>query len=207
MRLITDSADEGLTADRIPGDCAGEILVGGSLIDHAAIEKARAAGAAGLIGGGIRDQDLRTLLGYDLGVAITGTEQIGLTLIITEGFGEIAMAHKTFDILKACSGSEASISGATQIRAGVMRPEIIVPAASTAGEHADTSASSDEGLGIGRQLRAIRAPYFGRIGRVSDLPSELQQVESGAQVRVLEVEFEDGVRAVIPRANVELIEE
>jgi len=60
---------------------------------------------------------------------------------------------------------------------------------------------------IGRQLRAIRAPYFGRIGRVSDLPAELRQVESGAQVRVLEVEFEDGEQAVVPRANVELIEE
>ena len=208
LRMVVDSAGDGLTADRIPDDCAGEILVGGSLIEHAAIEKARAGGAAGLIGGGIRDQDLRILLGYDLGVAITGSEQIGLTLIITEGFGEIAMAHKTFDILKAYAGSEASISGATQIRAGVMRPEIIVasdPAA--AGNPTNADAASDEGLGIGRQLRAIRAPYFGRIGRVSDLPSELQEVESGARVRVLEVEFEDGVRAIVPRANVELIEE
>ena len=206
LRMVVDDPGDGLTADRIPGDCAGEILAGGSLIGHAAIEKARQAGAAGLIGGGIRDQDLRTLLGYDLGVAITGTEEIGLTLIVTEGFGEIAMAHKTFDILKACAGREASISGATQIRAGVMRPEIIVPSESGGGEHGEAQ-GAHEGLSIGRPLRAIRAPYFGRIGRVSDLPAELQEVESGARVRVLEVEFEDGVRAVVPRANVELIEE
>jgi hypothetical protein len=50
-------------------------------------------------------------------------------------------------------------------------------------------------------------PYFGRIGRVSDLPTELCAVESGARVRVLAVEFEDGKQAVVPRANVELIEE
>ena len=31
------------------------------------------------------------MLGYDLGVAVTGSEKLGLTLIITEGFGEIAM--------------------------------------------------------------------------------------------------------------------
>jgi hypothetical protein len=206
LRMVADDPGDGVTADRIPDDCAGEILVGGSLIEYGAIEKARAVGAAGLIGGGIRDQDLRTLLGYDLGVAITGTEQIGLTLIISEGFGEIAMARKTFDILKECAGREASISGATQIRAGVMRPEIIVPT-NPAGEHTEATTAGDEGLKIGRQLRAIRAPYFGRIGHVSDLPSELQKVESGAQVRVLKVEFEDGVRAIVPRANVELIEE
>jgi hypothetical protein len=42
---------------------------------------------------------------------------------------------------------------------------------------------------------------------VVDLPTELQTVESETRVRVLEVAFEDGTRAVIPRANVELIEE
>ena len=206
LRLLVDRPSDAVTADRIPGDCAGEILAGGSLIEHAAIEKARQAGAKGIIGGGIRDQDLRDLLGYDLGVAITGTEKIGLTLIVTEGFGSIAMAHKTFEILEGCAGSEASISGATQIRAGVMRPEIIVPAATGGREHGE-GGGADAGLSLGRQLRAIRAPYFGRIGRVSDLPAELRQVESGAQVRVLEVEFEDGEQAVVPRANVELIEE
>ena len=37
------------------------------------------------------------------------------------------MAQKTFDMLKHRAGSIASINGATQIRAGVVRPEIIVP--------------------------------------------------------------------------------
>jgi len=53
----------------------------------------------------------------------------------------------------------------------------------------------------------IREPYFGRIGRVTALPPELQKLETEAMVRVLEVEFDDGTRATIPRANVELIEE
>ena len=58
------------------------------------------------------DQDLRDILGYDLGVAITGTERIGTTLVITEGFGEIAMADRTFQLLKSRVGHEASVSGA-----------------------------------------------------------------------------------------------
>lgn len=186
-------------------EAKGKIAVVGSLITLATVEQARQAGAVGLIGGGMRDQDLRDLLGYDLGVAITGAEEIGLTVIITEGFGRIAMARKTFDILQACAGMEASISGATQIRAGVLRPEIIVPM--DIGIEEEKGGGGSEGLQVGDVLRVIRMPYFGQIGRVSGLPAELQQVESGALVRVLEVEFDGGERVVVPRANVELIEE
>ncbi|NKB66584.1 MAG: hypothetical protein GKR89_05950 [Candidatus Latescibacteria bacterium] len=204
--LVSEDPDTVVEAQAIGPECAGRIVVGGSLLTSQAIARAREVGAVGLIGGGIRDQDLRELLGYDLGVAITGTEDIGLAVIVTEGFGQIAMAARTFDILRACAGRQASVSGATQIRAGVQRPEIIVPDL----ENSPTTQavqSHEGGLQEGDLLRVIRAPYFGRLGKVSDLPAPLQQVESGVHVRVLEVEFDDGSRALVPRSNVELIEE
>jgi hypothetical protein len=164
------------------------------------------AGAAGLIAAGMRDHDLRELLGYDLGVAITGTEEIGLTVILTEGFGRIGMAGKTFEVLREREGDEASVSGATQIRAGVLRPEIIVPVRAD-GTDAGGPVRSSEGMRVGDPIRVIRQPYFGRIGTVAGLPSELRSVESETRVRVLEVRLEDGTVAVVPRANVEIIEE
>ena len=181
--------------------------MGGSLVTHSAVERAREVGAVGIIAGGIGDGDLRAILGRDLGVAITGTEEIGLTVIVTEGFGPIAMAPRTFAILTSCAGRQASISGATQIRAGVVRPEIIVPQQDGADRTGVETASQAAGLEVGATVRAIRAPHFGHIGRVAALPAELQEVESGARVRVLEVAFGDGSQAVLPRANVELIEE
>ena len=42
--------------------------------------------------GGFDYNSLSDLLGYQLGVAITGSEKIGPSLIITEGFGKIKMA-------------------------------------------------------------------------------------------------------------------
>ena len=66
-------------------------------------------------------------MGYEIGVAITGDEEVGLTLIVTEGFGRMAMSMNTFKLLKSANGKNASINGATQIRAGVLRPEIIIP--------------------------------------------------------------------------------
>ena len=54
-------------------------------------------------------------------------------------------------------------------------------------------------------MRVIRAPYFGDIGTVVSLPSELQQMESESMVRVAEVEIK-GETLVIPRANLEMVE-
>jgi len=59
----------------------------------------------------------------------------------------------------------------------------------------------------GTQVRIIRDPYFGIIGRVSNLPVELQTVETESKVRVVEVELEDKQRVIVPRANVEIIED
>jgi hypothetical protein len=62
------------------------------------------------------------------------------------------------------------------------------------------------GLAVGSLVRAIRAPHFGRVGQVVELPSELGRLETEALVRVLVVVFpEDGTRALVPRANVEII--
>ena len=160
---------------------------------------------AALVIGGIHDKDLRALLGYDLGVAITGTEKIGITLILTEGFGTIPMAAKTFALLSKHQGQKASVSGATQIRAGVIRPEIIIPADGARAEQGSAAAERG-GIQPGDHVRIIRDPLFGKIGRVSALPPDLRQIETESHVRVLEVGFPDQTRAIIPRANVEIIE-
>ncbi len=62
------------------------------------------------------------------------------------------------------------------------------------------------GLTIGTTIRVIREPHFGRLGKVVALPPELVALETEAKVRVLEVDFGDGTRTILPRANVEMIE-
>ena len=203
--IAVTSPDEVLTPRHLTADMKGKVVVGGSFISSEALTRAKEVGVAGLVIGGIHDKDLRTLLGYDLGVAITGTEQVGFTLILTEGFGTIPMAGKTFNLLSAHAGQQASISGATQIRAGVIRPEIIIPKG-TSGVQAVAAVAEREGLRIGDQVRVIRDPLFGKIGEVASLPSDLQKIPTESDVRVMEVRFPDGSRAMIPRTNIELIE-
>jgi hypothetical protein len=99
------------------------------------------------------------------------------------------------------------MNGATQIRAGVMRPEVIIPHIDSLKKreraHGEVEA---KGLETGAPIRVIRVPYFGKIGKVTALPPELKRMESETMVRVVEVEFDGGERVIVPRANVEKLE-
>ncbi|MDD3102919.1 MAG: hypothetical protein PHY24_01765 [Candidatus Cloacimonetes bacterium] len=205
IKVLVETPDEELDAGKIDESCKGKIIVAGSFIPYHVIDSAIKHGAIAIITGGIDDQDIKKLLGYDIGVAITGHENIGLTIICTEGFGKITMAKKTFDLLKKYDGHKASVHGHTQIRAGVIRPEIIIPLDFEEDELISKEAALPV-LEIGTLIRIIRQPHFGSIARVTALPEELTKVESETLVRVLEAEFEDGTRLMLPRANVEVIE-
>ena len=203
LAMGTSGPGETLEPRHLKPEHRGAVVVGGDHVSHATVMRARELGVRALVVGGFDDRDLRELLGRDLGVAITGQEDLGITLVLTEGFGRIGMAARTWELLRANAGRVASVSGATQIRAGVMRPELLIPRpdGDTSAAHAEEGAGS---LEPGSTVRVIRQPWFGRIGRVVELPSELRSLETEAAVRVLVVEFgDDGTRATVPRANVE----
>ncbi|MCH7526460.1 MAG: hypothetical protein IID39_03390 [Planctomycetes bacterium] len=206
LRMACNAHDQTLDAKQVTDEMKGAVIVGGGRVTAAAIKKAIKIGVAAIVTGGIDDADLRDFLGYDLGVAITGSEQLGLTLVTTEGFGDIAMAQRTFDLLDSRAGDEASVNGATQIRAGVIRPEVVIPVKEGMKPKAVERIEATDGVTVGLPIRAIRSPYFGRLGKVAALPPDLHELESGSKARVFEVEFDDGERVIIPRANVELME-
>jgi len=207
IHMASETNKQPLTEDLITPDMEGKIIIGGARITAEGIKKAVEIKAAGIVSGGIDDQDLKDFLGYDLGVAITGSEKKGLTLIITEGFGDIAMAEKTFSLLKMRDGADASITGATQIRAGVIRPAIIIPVDDSMPEAKHNSDHKVGVLEIGFPVRIIRDPYFGKIGEIHELPAEPEPLDSGTRTRVLRVKLESSEIVTVPRANVELIEE
>ena len=204
VKLAVESPEQELTPDLLTEDFKGKVVVGGSYVGVEALRKAREVGAVAVVVAATDDLVLKEFLGYDIGVAITGHERVGLTLILTEGFGRLPMARKTFELLRELEGKQASVNGATQIRAGVIRPEVIVPCPPGTQPLED---KTEEGiLEIGSLVRIIREPYFGLIGRVTALPPEPQVIETETKTRVLEVELGDGRRVVVPRANVELIQ-
>ena len=245
IRLACQRPDQPLTPNCLDPSMQGVVVIGGGRVLAQTLQQARQLGISAIVTGGIDDEDLRQFLGYDLGVAITGSERLGLTLILTEGFGDIAMQERTWQLLASHEGHLAAVNGATQIRAGVIRPEVVIPlqqpeqtsaqgrcpadrsvreAASAGGNSGDSSvhvnSSMESGssaepvpaagratLQVGSLVRIIRTPYFGLVGRVADLPPMPQVLPSGVKARVAEVQLPDGQRLIVPRANLEWIEE
>lgn len=203
IRIAVSDPGKVLEASDVLDSDSGKILVGGAGMSYDAIMKASSLGVIGLIAGGIRDSDLTKFLGFDIGVAITGQEPINLTLLVTEGFGYLGMAERTFTLLRSLEGQTASINGATQIRAGVIRPEIIAPIAADVAKPLQAPDTFE--LKKGTPIRVIREPYFGKLGTVTELPAHLVVLDSGTEVRVLRAKLSDGEDVTVPRANVEII--
>lgn len=207
VRMACPEADQDLTEELILDDMRGQIVVGGARVTGTALRRAAEVGVSAIITGGIDDEDLRDLLGHDLGVAVTGGEQVGLTLVLTEGFGTIAMAQRTWQLLESRAGDPASVNGATQIRAGVQRPEILIPLVEPVPADSRETHATSGYLEPGSPVRIIRDPYFGLIGTVAELPEQPQKLPSGSMARVLSVKLDAGENVVVPRANVELLED
>ena len=202
IHLLSISSNDEVLPEHIPQSCSGAILVGGMRPSIETLKLAASRGAVGFVTGSIDDQALSAYLGYDLGIALTGDEDVPMTLIITEGFGAMPLSLRIHELLKTHEGKSASINGATQVRAGALRPEIIIPEFSESGKKATERNLS---LEIGSSVRIIRVPYFGKYAVVTELPHELSELATGSHARVLKAKLENGELVVVPRANVELV--
>jgi hypothetical protein len=115
------------------------------------------------------------------------------------------MGQQTFELLKKHNGKLASINGATQIRAGVIRPEIIIPIDAEDKNEGNSESDKSDGMTVNSLVRVIRSPNFGRIGKVINLPPELREMESETMVRVAIIEIGQN-QVAIPRSNLEVVE-
>ena len=204
LEIIVQDRNDEITPEMLNSSQKGKVIVGGGFIGLEAFKKAISLNISGIVIGGFNYYDLKEILGYNLGVAITGSEDINTSLIVTEGYGHIKMSRGTFSLLKENENNFCSINGATQIRAGVIRPEIVIPVKEDSLKSVKKS-KIGKGIVIGSLVRVIRAPFFGLMGKVTELPSKLQKMESETMVRVAKINVDDQ-DIIIPRSNLEMVE-
>ncbi|MBN2336014.1 hypothetical protein JXL21_10690 [Candidatus Bathyarchaeota archaeon] len=125
--LAVDSRDAPLTSNEVKPEHKGKVIVGGSVATLDALRAAAKNGVSGVVVGGVDQRDLTEFLGYELGLGVTGGEEIGFTLILTEGFGVNPMDDARFSLLRRHEGRVACIDGTTQIRSRILRPEVLIP--------------------------------------------------------------------------------
>ncbi len=104
----------------------GKVVVCFEPVGEDFLRRCAETGASGIVAPSLDNIDWVRFGGSELGVALTGDEDIPFCLVLTEGFGRIEMneAHRSF--LRSAQGRYASLIGRTQIRAGVQRPMLMI---------------------------------------------------------------------------------
>ena len=104
----------------------GDVVVFTRPINKRILENARDMKVKGVIAPSVHNIDWVEFCGREIGIAVTGKEDIGFTLMLTEGFGNKEMNSDYQEYFRQNEGKTASLNGRTQIRAGVIRPRVII---------------------------------------------------------------------------------
>ncbi len=212
-RLISATGGPGdiLDARALGPEHSGKVVIGGSAVTEAALRRAAEVWVRAIVTGSVAKDDLDRFVGRVIGAAVTGHEP-GPVVIVTEGFGRLPMSDRAYDILTSNIGRIAYVSGRTQVRAGVVRPEVLIPTGRQgAGRANERAGAAPFGLSEGSRVRVIRGPAFGRLGVVGRVLPGLTRIATGSMVRALEIVLDQpteghvGRTLVVPRSNVELL--
>jgi len=201
LRVLVDEPDRPLTAESFERDYHGRwrqvLAVGGTIMDEAALEKAVEAKIAGLVVGSV-DAGLRPRL-----------EELPCPVLVTEGFGALAMRPEAFTLFQANEGrwalesTAATVSADRQSRWESEPPKVFIPLDAAQGMVPQDP--NPRPVQVGMRIRGLRAPYQGAAGTVLELPASPQRVDSGIKLPVAAVELDGGELAAIPLANLEVV--
>jgi len=212
--LVTDPA-EMILPEMITAKSAYAITIGGSGITAMALRRAVKEQVRGVIVGGIDEAELRAFLGWasvaswrpdaaTWRLAVPPPDQSpGLTLVVTEGFGQRAMSAPLFELLVSHDRQEALIEGMTRLRSPLQRPRVVVPlSARTSGLQLEPPHPV---LRPGATVRLLDTEHLGQVGRVRSVSSGPRRLASNVRALAVEVLLEGGATVLLPRTTVEIL--
>jgi hypothetical protein len=192
MQVLSDERDEPLRAESITVSHRGTIIVGGRGIDAEGLRKLREYHVKGLVLGSL-DSDLMDEVGA-----------LGCPVVLIEGFGDRPMAGPAFTLLKTNAGREAAIDARPADRVEGVRPEVIIPLPSAS--RMPPLPVEGEPVQIGKRVRGLRAPHTGAVGTVIRMLEHPALTPSGVRAPAARVDLDGIGPAVIPLANLEILE-
>jgi hypothetical protein len=104
----------------------GKILVSRGHLGEKALKKASSVGVAAIVAPSCKLSTIRRHVDKDFVPSITGSEDVQVGIIIINGFLKSVLAEELWDTVSSSDESYASVNGKTHIRAGAIRPELII---------------------------------------------------------------------------------
>lgn len=215
IKVAVDRHDRELTPDGITPDLRGSIVLGGMTVGATALRRLVEMGVRGVIVGSIAEGEVRrfaagsgaerTAQSYWQAIATSGpltpeSDQLPITVFVTEGFGRRQMATSIFKFLSDREGQSVSLLMPDRDRPFPSYPGLYFTGGST--RH-------------GNELPVV-SPSPGYLGRLVD-PQHLgtvvicrgepvvQRLADGVAHAVIEVRFGNGSQRMVRLANLEVL--
>jgi len=181
----------------------GQVVVAKGLATAELIFRAQQCGVAAVIAAGMRAQCLYEITGGQTDMTVSSSDPPGLTVIVTEGFGvDLTMDEKILAQLSAHQGQQVYVNGSTQIRAGVVRPEILMPVqAGAAVKKAHIKSAKD--MTAGDRVVILRDPRFMQRGSIVKMRYDDVDLGFGIRGPAATVRLDGGGKATVLQANLE----
>ncbi|OGD86807.1 hypothetical protein A2Z23_01195 [Candidatus Curtissbacteria bacterium RBG_16_39_7] len=190
-----------LLPSAIDETCTGAIIVGGALVSKAALNKAITVGVGGIIAGGINARDF-----FEIGGASTSpfwtSSDVGLTLVLTEGFGRRDMSDEIFSHLEKHKDRCVLIDGDQAVLTIPQSPESPKKPSPKYGETYKEWVERE--IDVGDRVRIIDYDSLGVQGTVKNINTKSESVSSGLQTYTVEIETEKG-KIEVPYQNIEIL--
>lgn len=200
--------DELVGESQISPQNSDQILAGGSLIYKEAISKAISSGVSGIITGGINAGDYKGMAGGRLTFPKKLETDIGISVVVCEGFGSAPLGGDIYAVLQKYSGKFVLLDGnhaiinlpafesscMTRVRNTILPAEVSV----------STREPLLSDIKIGSMIRVIGSSYAGEQGKVLTIDKAETMLPSGVSALLLTVETKRR-KIKIPDSNVELI--
>lgn len=212
---ILDTSEALVGSRQITPDMHSQIIVGGSVVFLDALEKAVSLGVKGIISGGINAGDLKKLKG-SWNICDKIWNDVGLSLLVTEGFGAIPIGEDIFQILKSSDRKFVLIDGnrsclvlPTDDKESMMYiRKTVLPVSpdftkETAGEIIEQRVEALE-LRVGVKVRVVTPFLIGVQGVVESIDQIPSRLPSGIMTFMVTV-ITDKRKLRVPYLNLETI--
>ncbi len=190
----------------------GQILVGGSLIYRDTIISAISAGVAGIITGGINAKEYKEITGQRLIYTRKIENDIGISIIVCEGFGSIPIGEDIYEFLKQYNNKFVSIDGNSGIinlpsyeaKSIIKLRKIILPPVVEKKLIGPQINQQMIELKIGLRVRVIGNSYPGEQGKIIAIDQTESLLPSGVKAFMSTIETKRR-RIQVPVANISVI--
>jgi len=191
LNVQIHSPQDVLTPDRLDVSLRGSVVLGGYCASAEVFTAAAEIPLRGLI--------LASMDATLLPVAA----KMHYPIIIIEGFGQISMNSVAYRLLSTNERREVVLNAEGWDRLAGSRPEIVIPLPASSQLPLPTETDS---FGPGQQVRILSGPHLSKTGAVAALHPGMVAFPSGVKAPAAEVRLESGENAVIPLANLEVLE-